>query len=88
MTYVAVRELRNHTAEVIERARRGEEVTITVNGVPAATLTAVTPPLKAYLTIDDLMAMRPRPGAPVEYWDHEFDGDTTDDLGPIVGPIE
>lgn len=83
MSFVPVRELRNHTAEVIERARRGEEVTITVNGVPAATLTAVIPPRKAFLTIEDLLAMRPRPSAPVEYWEHELDGDTTDDLGPI-----
>lgn len=82
MTFVPVRELRNHTAEVIERARRGEEVTITVNGVPAATLTAVTPGAKKFLTVDDLMAMRPkhpvREPHPHDLWD-----DTTDDLGPI-----
>lgn len=41
MTDVAVRELRNNTAEVIRRAQTGEEITITVNGVPAALLTPV-----------------------------------------------
>ncbi|TQL48661.1 prevent-host-death family protein [Homoserinimonas aerilata] len=82
MTQVPVRELRNHTADVIERARRGEEVVITVNGVPAATLTAVKPSLKKFLTVDDLLAMRPkhpvREPHPHDTWD-----DTTDDLGPI-----
>lgn len=82
MTEVPVRELRNHTADVIERARSGEEVTITVNGVPAATLTAVTPPLKKYLTVEDLMAMRPK--RPItEPHPHDVWDDTTDELGPI-----
>jgi len=82
MTQVPVRELRNHTADVIERARQGEEVVITVNGVPAATLTAVKPPLKKFLTVDDLLAMRPR--HPVrEPHPHDIWNDTTDDLGPI-----
>ncbi|QEE60825.1 type II toxin-antitoxin system prevent-host-death family antitoxin [Salinibacterium sp. dk2585] len=82
MTEVPVRELRNHTADVIERARRGEEVTITVNGVPAAKLIAVTPPLKQYLTVEDLMAMRPK--RPInEPHPHDVWDDTTDELGPI-----
>ena len=84
MTLVAARELRNHTADLIERARHGEEITITVNGVPAAQLIALRPEKKAFLTKDELLALRPKPGEPVaEYWDHEFEGDTTDDLGPI-----
>jgi prevent-host-death family protein len=84
MSLIPVRELRNHTSDVIERARNGEEVTITVNGVPTATLTAIKPPKKAFLTLDDLLALGPRPGeAAAAWWDHELDGDTTDDLGPI-----
>lgn len=84
MTFVPVRELRNNTAAVIERARRGEEVTITVNGVAAAKLIPVLPGKREFLTTADLMALAPKPGQPVpEFWDHEFDGDTTDDLGPI-----
>lgn len=84
MSLVPVRELRNNTASVIERARSGEEVTITVNGVPAATLVPVQPAKKAFLTRDELIALGPRPGeATAAFWDHELDGDTTDDLGPI-----
>ncbi|MEO7546215.1 MAG: type II toxin-antitoxin system prevent-host-death family antitoxin [Terrimesophilobacter sp.] len=84
MSLVPARELRNHTAAVIERARLGEEVTITVNGVAAAKLVPISPGKREYLTVADLMAMAPRPGRPIpEFWDHELDGDTTDDLGPI-----
>ncbi|MEX1078636.1 MAG: type II toxin-antitoxin system prevent-host-death family antitoxin [Homoserinimonas sp.] len=83
MSLVPVRDLRNNTAAVIERARNGEEVTITVNGVPAATLVPVQPAKKAFLTPAELVALAPRPGeATAEFWDHELDGDTTDDLGP------
>ena len=84
MSLVPVRELRNNTAAVIERSRRGEDITITVNGVAAAKLVAVQTGKREFLTTADLMAMRPKGGAVVpEYWDHELDGDTTDDLGPI-----
>ena len=84
MTLVAARELRNHSADLIERARNGEEITITVNGVPSAQLIALPVAKRAYLTTGELLALRPKVGEPVgEYWDHEFDGDTTDDLGPI-----
>ncbi|MEO7147293.1 MAG: type II toxin-antitoxin system prevent-host-death family antitoxin [Terrimesophilobacter sp.] len=84
MSLVPVRELRNNTAAVIERARRGEDVTITVNGVAAAKLVAVSAGKREFLTTADLLAMRPKRGAVIpDYWDHEFEGDTTDDLGPI-----
>jgi prevent-host-death family protein len=84
MSLVPVRELRNNTAAVIERARRGEDVTITVNGVATARLVAISPGKRDFLTTADLLAMRPRPGAVIpEFWDHELEGDTTDDLGPI-----
>ena len=84
MTLVAARELRNHSADLIERARNGEEITITVNGVPSAQLIAIPVVKKAYLTKAEFLALRPKPGEPVStYWEHEFDGDTTDDLGPI-----
>lgn len=36
-----MRELRNNTADVLRRVQSGEEVTITVNGVPAAVLSPV-----------------------------------------------
>ncbi len=82
MTLVPVRELRNNTAAVIERARSGEEVTITVNGVAVAHLIAISQPKKKFLTVDDLRALRPE--RPVlEPHPHDLEEDTTDDLGPI-----
>lgn len=38
MADVAVRDLRNHTRQVLERVRSGEVVTITVDGRPTAEL--------------------------------------------------
>lgn len=38
MADVPVRELRNHTRQVLERVNAGESVTITVDGRPAAEL--------------------------------------------------
>lgn len=38
MSHVAVRDLRNHTRQVLDRVRAGEVVTITVDGRPAAQL--------------------------------------------------
>lgn len=82
MSLVPVRELRNNTAAIIERARLGEDVTITVNGVAAAKLVAIPTGKREFLTTADLLAMRPdHPVAephPHDLWD-----DTTDDLGPI-----
>ncbi|WP_193510352.1 type II toxin-antitoxin system Phd/YefM family antitoxin [Cryobacterium sp. BB736] len=82
MTDVPVRELRNNTASVIERARRGEEITITVNGVAAAKLTAIEAPRREFLTVAELMSLRPK--RPItEPHPHDLWDDTTDDLGPI-----
>lgn len=84
MSLVPARELRNHTAEVIERARNGEEVTITANGVPVARLVPVATHKKPYLTKADFLRLTRQPGEPVaEYYDHEAPDETTDDLGPI-----
>ena len=82
MSLVPVRDLRNNTAAVIERARNGEEITITVNGVPAASLVPVGQPKKWFLTTSELLALSP--GKPVtETHPHDLWDDTTDDLGPI-----
>lgn len=82
MSLVPVRDLRNNTAAVIERARNGEEVTITVNGVPAASLVPVRQPKKLFLTTTELLALIP--DKPVtETHPHDLWDDTTDDLGPI-----
>ena len=46
MTEVASRELRNDTAGLIRRAAAGEDIVITVNGKPAARLTALPAPVR------------------------------------------
>ena len=84
MTLVAARELRNHSADLIERARNGEEITITVNGVPSAKLTAIQPARKAYLTKAEFLALRPKtPDLTLARDVAALTGATTDDLGPI-----
>jgi prevent-host-death family protein len=48
MTEVSIRDLRNHGGEVVERATRGEQITITRSGKAVAELRAVSPvPLSA-----------------------------------------
>jgi antitoxin (DNA-binding transcriptional repressor) of toxin-antitoxin stability system len=43
---VSIRDLRNHGGEVVERAARGEQMTITSSGKPVAELRALArPPL-------------------------------------------
>jgi antitoxin (DNA-binding transcriptional repressor) of toxin-antitoxin stability system len=44
---VTIRELRNHGGEVVDRAARGEQITITRSGRPVAELRALRPPLSA-----------------------------------------
>lgn len=47
MTSVSIRDLRNHGGEVVDRAARGEQITITRSGRPVAELRALRPPLSA-----------------------------------------
>jgi len=47
MTEVSIRDLRNHGGEVVDRAARGEQITITRSGRPVAELRALRPPLSA-----------------------------------------
>jgi antitoxin (DNA-binding transcriptional repressor) of toxin-antitoxin stability system len=44
MSDVTIRDLRNHGGEVVDRAVRGEQITITRAGKPVAELRATTPP--------------------------------------------
>jgi prevent-host-death family protein len=44
MTSVSIRDLRNHGGEVVERAQRGERLTITRDGTPVAQLVALPRP--------------------------------------------
>ncbi|MES2092833.1 MAG: type II toxin-antitoxin system prevent-host-death family antitoxin [Actinomycetota bacterium] len=85
MTLVAARELRNHSADLIERARNGEEITITVNGVPSARLIALPVAKKAYLTKAEFLALRPKtPDLTLARDIAALTGETTDDLGPLL----
>jgi prevent-host-death family protein len=52
MADVSIRELRNHGGEVVERAQRGERLTITRGGKPVAQLVALRP---APIPLDELI---------------------------------
>lgn len=52
MAEVSIRELRNHGGEVVERAQRGEQLTITRSGKPVAQLSALR---RAPVPLDELM---------------------------------
>ncbi len=47
MAKVSIRDLRNHGGEVVDRAARGEQITITRSGREVAELRALRPPLSA-----------------------------------------
>jgi antitoxin (DNA-binding transcriptional repressor) of toxin-antitoxin stability system len=49
---VTIRELRNHGGEVVDRAARGELITITRDGRPVAELRALRTPLSAEALIE------------------------------------
>jgi prevent-host-death family protein len=52
MTDVTIRELRNHGGEVVDRAARGERITITRDGRPVAELKAVRPAASAHALLE------------------------------------
>lgn len=52
MANVTIRELRNHGGDVVDRAARGEQITITRSGAPVAELRALRPPLSAEVLVD------------------------------------
>jgi prevent-host-death family protein len=81
MSDVAVRELRNHTRQVLERVNAGETVTITVDGRPAAELRPLaTKPrfLDRRSFAANVLAHQADPGLAAELAD--LAPDTTDDL--------
>lgn len=51
MSDVSIRDLRNHGGEVVERAQRGERLTITRAGVPVAQLVALP---RSPVSLDEL----------------------------------
>jgi prevent-host-death family protein len=52
MSSVTIRELRNNGGDVVDRASRGEKITITRAGTPVAELRAVRPGLSAEVLLD------------------------------------
>jgi prevent-host-death family protein len=62
MSEASIRDLRNHGGEVVERARRGERITITRDGEPVA---EVVPLPRARLSAEALV-MRFRKLPPVD----------------------
>jgi len=51
MSEVSIRELRNHGGNVVDRATRGEEITITRGGKPVAELRATARPTLSAATL-------------------------------------
>lgn len=74
LSKVGIRELRSEVAAVVRRARAGERIVVTVDGVPAAMLGPLEP-VTGRPTLDDLVAAglaepprradRPSPPEPV-----------------------
>lgn len=84
MSNIPVRELRNHTADVIQRVRDGDDVTITVNGVPVANLVPVQPTKRASMPRGEFVrTLLGRADSGLRADLTELAGETTDDLGPI-----
>jgi prevent-host-death family protein len=87
MVELPTRELRNNTSALLRRVSAGEEVVITVSGVPAARLVPYAPVASTRRWIpraelaSRLAASRADPGLRDDL--AALTPDTTDDLGPI-----
>lgn len=78
MTEIPLRELRNHTSEVLRRVEDGEELDVTVNGRPVARLIPL-PRRPRFLPAEELLKYQADPGLLDDL--RELLGDeTTDDL--------
>ena len=85
MVVVASRDLRNHTADVLRQVADGVPVTITVNGVPVADVTAHRSGRRASLGRDELLALvrHRQADAGLRADLRELAGDDTESLGPL-----
>jgi antitoxin (DNA-binding transcriptional repressor) of toxin-antitoxin stability system len=71
MTDVSIRELRNHGGDVVDRAARGEQITITRGGKAVADLRALT---RSPLTAEALLARwRRLPAVDAAMWRADID---------------
>lgn len=86
MTNVPSRELRNNTAQLVQRAAAGEDIVITVNGRPVAQLVALPERKRRWLSAQDMFRRLSTSQADPALRDDlaRLVGDTTDDLGPIT----
>jgi antitoxin (DNA-binding transcriptional repressor) of toxin-antitoxin stability system len=85
MTAVASRDLRNHTADVLRQVAAGTPVTITVNGVPVADITAHRAGRRGALSRHELLDIVQHRQADPGLRDdlRDMAGDDTDALGPL-----
>jgi prevent-host-death family protein len=82
MARVTIRELRNQGGDVVDRAARGEQITITRSGRPVAELR----PLRAPLSADALLERWRRvPAVDPVALREDIDGLFRDDLDEILG---
>jgi prevent-host-death family protein len=77
MTYVSTRELRNNGGEIVDRAARGEQITITRGGKPVARLSPLHPEPTA-----DVILERFRGQAPIDY--EAFRADVDEVMGALI----
>lgn len=82
---VASRDLRNHSAQLIERVQAGEEIVITRRGKPVAALVPIGPRRRRWIPRAELVrrleVAQADPGLRADL--ARLAGETTDDLGPI-----
>lgn len=85
MTSIAARDLRNHTADVLQRVQDGDEITITVHGKQVAALVPLRSVRPTVILRHDLLRIlrdhQADPGLRADL--AELAGDTTDDLDPL-----
>lgn len=82
VTEIPLRELRNHTSEVLRRVEDGESVTVTVSGRPVAQLVPM-PRRKQFISWDEIVTAQADPGMREDL--RRLLPDTTDD---VVDPWE
>jgi prevent-host-death family protein len=79
---VTIRELRNEGGDVVDRAVRGERITITRSGMPVAELLALRPPLSAEAVLERARRLAPVDAVALR---EDIDELFPDDLDEILG---
>ena len=83
MSMVPARDLRNHTNDVLRRVAGGEDVTITANGVPVATLSPVQLGTRSSMPRAEFLRSLRQADPGLRNDLSRLAGEATDDLGPI-----